>query len=729
MNASSLLEFFRRELAPTPGRGSATFRLTLACVAATIPIFTHHIPHALLVMIIMYLITQEDTAATVIGSILGFIGWTIGLGLALLAWQISLDIVWLRLCFLIAFLFGGLFLKRVLTIGALGSAIGVPAALVMILPDILPPNPEILTEFILWIWWCVTLGLSVNIGVQLLFSRGDPLMLLQRELVTRLNTVAQTLRRLAGKDVSIPEHDSLRSLAIAGMSRPLALLKTASLIHVWAHARHESLSVVITLTDRLVTSALALETLPDLSQKLHLHERLLNVADGCETVRRAFNELRLPDDWIRLADEKNASPPFPLLDIERTLDQIALAVPRYSEELSHSEATSAEKRNLFLPDAFDNPEYVRFAIKGTVAAFFCYMVFIGFDYPGIYTSVITCFVVALSTIGASNQKGILRFGGAAVGGLMGLIALVYLFPHIDTIGGFWVVFGAGTALAAWVNFGTPRIAYGGYQIGLAFYKAVLQGFGPALSATVVRDRLIGVFFGLLVYGAVEHLLWPVRAQDALRARLAEMLRLMAELARNGTSDAKTLQSSILDPQSSSHAASAGTDVDSWRRRISQKVEDVQRLIESSKFESADLQLDEVQKRTADGQLVFVLLLSLARQAADPNRVSQRVRAAAIDVDISIATALQALADRISGGSEPTVPHLDDPLNAFERSVADTTGRDKERAAHFSARLALYRPLVAAIKALSSESSTWRHEHWSRSSAEERLMIKRETQLE
>ena len=64
MSASSLLEFLRRELAPTPGRGSATFRLTLACLAATIPILTHRIPHALIVMILMYLITQEDTAAT-----------------------------------------------------------------------------------------------------------------------------------------------------------------------------------------------------------------------------------------------------------------------------------------------------------------------------------------------------------------------------------------------------------------------------------------------------------------------------------------------------------------------------------------------------------------------------------------------------------------------------------------------------------------------------------------
>src|SRR2546427_13050928 len=96
-----------------------------------------------------------------------------------------------------------------------------------------------------------------------------------------------------------------------------------------------------------------------------------------------------------------------------------------------------------------------------MAALFCYVLFIGFDYPGIYASVITCFVVSLSTIGSSNQKGLLRFGGAAVGGVMGLFALVYAFPNIEGLGGFWLVFATGTAVAAWINFGSPRISYGG----------------------------------------------------------------------------------------------------------------------------------------------------------------------------------------------------------------------------------------------------------------------------
>src|SRR5207245_3574953 len=97
VTAATLVGFLHRELAPTPGRGGATLRLTLACLIATIPILTHRIPHALMVMIVMYLVTQEDTAATVLGSILGGVGVTLGLGAAVLAWMVALDIAWLRI--------------------------------------------------------------------------------------------------------------------------------------------------------------------------------------------------------------------------------------------------------------------------------------------------------------------------------------------------------------------------------------------------------------------------------------------------------------------------------------------------------------------------------------------------------------------------------------------------------------------------------------------------------
>jgi hypothetical protein len=284
-------------------------------------------------MVAIYVITQEDAVTTLLGSILGLVGVTISLGVALLASKISLDIPWLRVFFITVFLFVALFLKRVIKIEGLGTH-GLPAPLAMIIPDIIPPQPEVLVDFVLWLWWCVALGLLVNAGVQLLLSPGDPLKLLRRELDIRLLVVEQTLRRLAGNVATVPQAASLNSLAIAGMSRPLELLKTASIIHRWARERNEELATIITLTDRLVTSAIAIEALAPLSDREIPHKRLLNVADGCDRMRRAFEELRLPSpsEWTALAAEQTLGTVSPLTDMERTLDEIALAVPRCSED-------------------------------------------------------------------------------------------------------------------------------------------------------------------------------------------------------------------------------------------------------------------------------------------------------------------------------------------------------------------------------------------------------------
>src|SRR5205823_10847242 len=135
----------------------------------------------------------------------------------------------------------------------------------------------------------------------------------------------------------------------------------------------------------------------------------------------------LPGEIAAHPPAAEAPAPPPLADMERTLEQLALT----ARVESPAPPAHAPGPRLLLPDAATNPEYVRFAIKGTLAALICYILFIGFDYPGIYTSVVTCLVVSLSTIGSSNQKGLLRFGGAALGGLMGLIALVYAYPNVD----------------------------------------------------------------------------------------------------------------------------------------------------------------------------------------------------------------------------------------------------------------------------------------------------------
>ena len=182
---------------------------------------------------------------------------------------------------------------------------------------------------------------------------------------------------------------------------------------------------------------------------------------------------------------------------------------------------------------------------------------------------------------------------------------------------------------------------------------------------------------------------------------------------------------------------ATDDVDSYRRRISQKVQDMHTLIESSKFqagliessafESGDLKVSESQNVLCDAQIIFILLLSLAHQKHDLTH-SDVVRAAVVELDDAIVTALQAVATRVAGGLEATVPALEDALNAFERSRAGTDALDKEPSAHFAEQLALYRALVAAVKQLSLKSlNAGQGRHRSLSSNGEMFFESRETQ--
>src|SRR5258705_6180325 len=158
-------------------------------------------------------------------------------------------------------------------------------------------------------------------------------------------------------------------------------------------------------------------------------ESLKRVADACARTRQAFAERRWPESAeaaTHTASDEWASAPAPLADIERTLEQLSM-INRI--EAPKPPAAKEGGPRLLVPDATTNPEYVRFAVKGALASLICYVLFVGFDYPGIYTSVVTCFVVSLSTIGSSNQKALLRFGGAAACGVVGVLALLYVFSN------------------------------------------------------------------------------------------------------------------------------------------------------------------------------------------------------------------------------------------------------------------------------------------------------------
>lgn len=679
------LEFLRRELAPTPGRLQATLRLMIACIACTVPIMAFHLQSPLLVMVGMFIFAKEDTTTTLLGTILGICGVAVGCCLLLLYYVSALDLPWLRVLGIPVFIACGLMINRIITIGPLGYGIAVPMALGMTVPDSVS-SVEYLNRYPFYLWSAWTLGLLVNLVVQYLMNPQKTQSVLIRGLTTRLDAVEGFSRRLIAEEKPDSKPSAIAEFALMGVVEPLHQLKMAGAIEPWLKKNHAKVRAQFILVDRLVTAAAVLEFQGIGSSAESVKKRLQQVANACARWRTAINNHRPPEIFIAAVEsgsatsEQEALPS--LAEMERVIELMPFTFPgrELPEELKP--APNQDKGGVLVPDAFTNPEYIQFAIKGALSGFICYLIFTLTSYPGIYNAVITSIVCSLTTIGASLQKGTLRFAGAAVGGALGLVSLMYIFPHLDTLGGFWFPFGAATALAAYVNFGSPRIAYCGFQISLAFNKCVLQGYGPYTELRVVRDRLIGIVLGLVVFGFINNHLWPVKALNTTRAKLASILRLLAKLADL--------------PDGNNHAPQMA-EAYTLRLQMYQDHGTLRQLFESSKFEPGALQRERLEAMDNTAQMLFLHQLAIIQHRPDirPSAVPEPLRAASAKFRATLAEFLLNTSDRVNDKSERPVPDLPSALVELEQAVAAQikTVTDANIVRQIRARLTLYQETV------------------------------------
>ena len=230
----------------------------------------------------------------------------------------------------------------------------------------------------------------------------------------------------------------------------------------------------------------------------------------------------------------NASPdPLPSPDREvyldlmreclRTMDAKSPALPVPAEH---------ESRHLFVPDAMSNPAYWQFALKTTIAIMIVYSVYSLLDWPGLLTSIVTVFFVALGSVGETVHKLTLRISGAIIGGAIAGLSIVFILPHFTDIGQLCLLIGTVASFAAWVSTSSERLSYAGMQIALAFFMGMLQTYSPATDLTVLRDRVVGILLGNVVMTLVFSALWPESVITQLRATLASALRNVAILLRS-----------------------------------------------------------------------------------------------------------------------------------------------------------------------------------------------------
>jgi len=250
-------------------------------------------------------------------------------------------------------------------------------------------------------------------------------------------------------------------------------------------------------------------------------------------------------------------------------------------------------KSLFVPDAFTNPAHVHFALKVTLAAMFCYIFYSAIDWTGIHTAFITCTFIALESTGATLHKGVLRMGGAIIGGALALSTIVFLMPHMVTIASLVVVVACASAIAGWVSTGSELISYAGLQIAFAFFYSVFQGYAPDTDLDNVRDRVVGILLGLIVTGVVFAYIWPEHTIDRLRDALRVALQQLAALLE------------IPRPEISIEAAKA--EAHSLIAETSRSFDQAKRYVQLTQFESEE---SPDRDRTSLGNLESMLSRAL-----------------------------------------------------------------------------------------------------------------------
>jgi multidrug resistance protein MdtO len=521
-------EFLKQELAPYPGRAALVARMVISATLVMIISMTFELPFAFQSCIFTFIISRESTRATmkaVTTAVSAF-------GLAAL-YVILGAIIWAgqpfpRLLWIIGTLFLAFFLIATISDYVAGIGFGILISISLPLWDSHIPT-ELKVERTLWALGQTGMACGMTLLVELAFAGLQAADEPVRSLTRRLASIEELLASYATSgsvDESVKKE--LTQFSMVGTSRLRRFLRRST------HSLHfrEQMGTLIALVGRLVDLAANLAALkpqaPD-NERQRMHALAENIAG----IRADLLSEKTPGP-IQLSSQGETASIVPLLsEMERIVWSIPEAFTGPQLLRAYSQVPPGDPpRRFFVPDAFSNPDHIKFGLKGGLAAALCYIIYNALAWPGISTAVVTCVLTALTTIGASRQKQVLRISGAAVGGfIFGMGAQIFILPHVDSIGGFTVLFITVSVIAAWFATSSTRLSYFGVQLALAFYIVNLQEFTIETGLTFARDRVVGVLLGLFMMWLVFDQLWGASAAVEMKRTFVSLLRCLAELTR------------------------------------------------------------------------------------------------------------------------------------------------------------------------------------------------------
>jgi multidrug resistance protein MdtO len=518
-------DFLRKELAPYPGRGALVARMVIAATITTIWIVTFRIPGGAIGVFSVFLLSRENLLSTVKSALYVAGAFVVGGLFVPIGARFFASVPITHFLWEAASLFMLFFLVKTLTNYAV--AINLAAVATTIFSIWYRTGPaERNVELSLWVVAATLIGAVVTLAVEVVFHAihgGDAVM---DGVEVRLKHIEDLMEDYAANRPPSPETTRmLAQYAVVGVGTLRAHIARANdePIH------RMRISALVSLTGRSIDFAAALSStvsgLPAAEQP-----RAVQLVRRIAEIRQSLQAKGQPARWEPDAGRGAGTPLLSELEAMVSLIPSVFASETSIDPRLEVLESPPSSNRLFVNDAFSNPEHLRFVLGGTLAAMLCYVLYVSLDWPGISTSVTTCVFTALTNVGTSRQKQVLRIAGALLGGFVfGLGAQIFILPNINSITGFAVLFAVVTAIAAWVSTSSSRLSYVGLQIALAFYLINLSEFRFQTSLTLGRDRAIGVLLGIFMMWLVFERLYPRPATDEMVRIFISNLRLMAEL--------------------------------------------------------------------------------------------------------------------------------------------------------------------------------------------------------
>jgi multidrug resistance protein MdtO len=510
-----LLEVLAVELASREGRWAAVARIATGSAITVVIAMVFQIPQPTYMAYIVFLISKDEKNATVTSALGGLAAVTLAVLLVLGLELIDTAEPALRLPLMATATFAAMFTARTFALGPISFLAGFVIVLLQTLVDDVP-SPEALTHATLWTWVVIFVPVAVTVIVHLLFGQGA---------VTFIDrSVRKVLNEL---ETSLANGDYRKSLP-EWRAQLLPLLEIAQHnTKEGARTGRVTLPVIRALLDALVILEAPPADLPyDLREELA--SRLRTCRQAIESGIAPAMQESLAPPWQLVGASNERSPA--VIAVHSALSGLLGAIGRPVIPPEKTEAHHPPPRP-FVADVFSNPAHWQFALKTTMAVMISYAVYTLLDWPGMRTAVVTCFFVALSSLGESVHKLLLRLSGAAIGGLIAGLCIVFVLPHLTDISQLCLLIAAVSVGAAWVATSSELLSYAGMQIAFAFFLGILQGYAPATDLTVLRDRVAGILLGNIVITIVFSSAWPQSARSGIRAAIAEALRAIGEVIR------------------------------------------------------------------------------------------------------------------------------------------------------------------------------------------------------